>query len=300
MPDETKEPTEETKPGEEAAISDEPKASEEPTEETKAADANWRDAITDADHRKLADRFDSVPAMVKAVADLQKRDGQVRVPGKDADEKELTAYYKAIGVPESAEGYEFAVQEGREINEADKAFQIAAAEKFHGLKITAEQAAGLNEWWNATSEAIQQAEIAEDKKYADASEAALKAEWPGAEYERNKVFADRAAADLFGDAIDAVREIETKDGRFVLDHADFIKALAKVGREMEEGRLGGVLSEGDKGGVETQIDELQAKIEKAQTSGDRGLANKLYQEQQELYRKIHGSGAIVGAEGRAA
>ena len=219
--------------------------------------------------------------------------------GKDPTDEQVATYRKAIGVPETAEGYEFAVPEGYEQTEFDKVFQTSAAKVFHDFNLSADQAKGLNEWYNEMTAAAQQDVVAADKKYADESEKALKAEWPGNEFEINKAFADRAAAQLFGDDLDEVRNIETKDGRFVLDHPAFVKVFAGVGREMGEGRLGGVtLNEGDRDNVQGQIDELQKKIEAASATNDHETANKLYLTQQELYRNLYGSGTVVGSEGR--
>ncbi len=261
---------------------------------------DWRASIEDTDLRKVADRLASPTAAVQAIADLRKRDSQTRVPGKDASEKDVAAYHKAIGVPAKAEAYEFAAPEGHDLTDADKAFQTAAAETFHGLNITADQAKGLNEWWNEMTAAAQQAQIDADKAYADETTEALKKEWPGKEFKLNKAFADHAAAKVFGDAIDDVRNIETKDGRFILDHPAFVRMLAQYGREMEEGRLGDVMTDGDRDSVQDQIDELGKKINKAKADGDSEKANRLYQEQLGLDAKVVGTGAVVGAEGRTA
>ena len=260
---------------------------------------DWREHIQDTKLREHSGRFTSVVDLLGKHFELRQQLSTAIQPlGKDATDEQVATYRKAIGVPEAVEGYEFAMPEGMEATDGDKAFQTAAAETFHGLNISAGQAKGLNEWWNGVTAAMQKAQIDDDKAYADESMAALKKEWPGKEYDRNKALADLAAAKMFGDAFDDVRNIETKDGRFVLDHPAFVKALAGVGTEMSEGRLGGVLTEGDRDGVQGQIDELDKKIDAATAEGDGEKANKLYQEQQELYRKIHGSALVVGVAGR--
>lgn len=261
---------------------------------------DWRASIEDADLRKVADRFASPTAMAEAMVDLRKRDSQTRVPGKDASEKDVAAYHKAVGVPEKAEGYEFAVPEDHELTEADKAFQAWAGETFHAQNISVDQAKGLAEAWNEYAAGIQQAQIDADKAFADETEAALKKEWPGKEFERNKAFANAAAAKLYGDDIDEVRNIETKDGRFVLDHLAFVKAHAQIGREMQEGRLGNVMTDDARDSVQDQIDDLRKQIDKAKAGGDSEKANRLYQKQLELDAKIVGTKPVVGAEGRTA
>lgn len=270
-------------------------------EDTTVVDIdNWRSPITDKAARKVADRFTTLDDMAKGIVDLQKRDGQIRVPGKKSSDEDRAAYNKAIGVPETAEGYEFASPEGHEPTEADKAFQASAAEIFHKFDVPADTAKGLNEWYNEMGAALAAEQVKEDKAYAKATEKALKAEWPGEEYPRNKEYADRAAVKIFGGDLEDVKMIEDKTGRYVLDHPAFVKALASVGREMSEGRLGGVMSESEQGAAQTKISDLEKRIETAQNDGDDGLANKLYQEQQDLYRTLHGSALVVGSEGRSA
>ena len=274
----------------------------ETTTETKpnGSTDDWRSGIQDEKLRDHAGRFTSVLDLVGKHYELRQQLSTAIQPlGKDATDEQVTAYRKSIGVPETTEGYEFSLPEGHEITDADKTFQTAAADMFHKNNITSEQATGLNDWWNEIQVAALQEQIKGDKKYADDTEAALKVEWPGEEFSRNKAFADKAAAKVFKEDIDEIRSIETKDGRFILDHPSFIKMLAQYGREMDEGKLGNIMTDSDLNANDTQIVEFEKKIEKATNEGDRELANKLYQEQQELYRKAYGAAPVVGAEGRA-
>lgn len=262
---------------------------------------DWREHIQDTKLRDHAGRFTSVVDLLGKHFELRQQLSTAIQPlGKDATDEQVEAYRKATGVPKTAEEYVFALPEGRESTEADKAFQASAAGVFHKFNIPVETAKGLNEWFNDIQVALGKAQIDADTAYAKETEAALKVEWPGKEFELNKAFADRAAAKVFGDAFDDVKRIETKDGRFVLDNPAFVRMLAGIGREMSEGRLGSVMTEGDQNAIENQIDELEGKIEKATNEGDGEKANKLYIEQQELYRKLHGSVPIVGSEGRTA
>ena len=262
---------------------------------------DWREHITDTKLRDHAGRFTSVIDLVGKHYELRQQLSTAIQPlAKDATDEQVATYRKAIGVPETAEGYVFTTPEGHELTEGDKAFQKSAAGMFHANNISVDAANAQIAWFNEYAAQIEKTQIDADKAYADETEAALKAEWPGKEFEHNKAFADRAAAKVFGDGLDDVRNIETKDGRFVLDHPAFVKMLAGIGREMSEGRLGSVMTEGAQNAIENQIDELDGKIDKATNEGDGVKANKLYIEQQELYRELHGSVPIVGSEGRTA
>lgn len=266
-----------------------------------APDDNWRSGIQDEKLRDHAGRFTSIIDVVGKHYELRQQLSTAIQPlPSDPTDEQVTSYRKAIGAPETVEGYEFAVPEGHEVTDQDKAFQASAAEMFHGLNITSAQGEGLNEFWNDLRTATLEAQVDADKAFADETLAELKREWPGEEFSRNKQFADLAAAKVFGDNLDEVRNIETKDGRFILDHPSFVKMLAQYGREMEEGTLGGAMTDSDRDSIQGEIDDLGKQIDKAKAEGDRSKANSLYVAQQELYRKSYGAGSIVGAEGRVA
>jgi hypothetical protein len=271
------------------------------TETPSEGDDDWRAVIKDDKLRDLAGKYTTLDALTQANMDFRTQlSTSIRLPKEDSTDEQVADFRKKMGIPETIEGYEFSVPEGHELTEEDTAFHTAAAELFHENNISAEQARGINEWWNEYASAVQEAQNEGDKEFAAETEAALKAEWPGEEYTRNKAFADHAATKVFGDQLDEVRNIETKDGRFILDHPSFVKMLAQYGREMQEGSLGNIMTESQRGDLQGEIDALEKKIEQATNSGDRSTANNLYQQQQELYRKSYGAGPIVGSDGRAA
>ncbi len=264
-----------------------------------ALDGDWRASITDPEGQKFAESSTDVGHLVGRALEMRKQlSTAIQIPGEDASDDDRGAYRKALGVPEAATDYVFAMPEGKEATDVDTAFQVAAGEVFHGLDISAAQAEGLTEWWNGISTKATEEIAAADKTFADESEAALKVKWPGAEFDKNSAFADLAARKMFGDNLDAVRGIETKAGRFVLDHAEFREALAGIGREMEEGGLGSVMTDGDRDSAQEKIEDFEKRIDKAQAEGDGEKANTLYQEQQLLYQRLTGGASIVGAEGR--
>src|SRR5205823_13047398 len=100
--------------------------------------ADWRASITDPEHVEFAKRMASPADAVKSAVDLRKlNSSMIRVPGKDATAEDRAKFHKAIGVPETVEGYTFDI--GREATDADKAIQgkIAAAAFEHGVPATA-------------------------------------------------------------------------------------------------------------------------------------------------------------------
>ena len=80
----------------------------EETEETKEESTNWRELIQDEKLRKHAERFTTPDALVQANVDFrQKVSKAVVLPSKNASEDEVSSFRKAIGVPDSEDGYEF-------------------------------------------------------------------------------------------------------------------------------------------------------------------------------------------------
>lgn len=262
------------------------------------AKANWRDAITDEDLRKHAERFNTPADLAKAHFDLRKTlSTRTAIPGEAATDEEKAAFRKAFGVPDTVEGYVFEMPEGQQASDADKAFQGTMAQSFHELGISATQAQGLNKVWNAYQAKALEAVVEADKAFAADADKTLREAW-GDDYGRNKEAANRAAAKVFGDDMEAVRQLETKDGRFVLDDPRFVKALATIGREMGEGRVF-AMDEGDRATVQEQIADLQKQKTEAFNSGDRKRASELDARQRKLYERLDNT-PIVGAQGRAA
>ncbi|MCK1367630.1 hypothetical protein [Bradyrhizobium sp. 62] len=86
------------------------------------AASDWRSGITDPEHKEFATRLATPADAVKVALDLRKANSaMIKVPGKDASAEDRAKFNKAIGVPETAEGYKFEL--GREPTEADKAIQ---------------------------------------------------------------------------------------------------------------------------------------------------------------------------------
>ncbi len=258
--------------------------------------ADWRSLVTDEAALKEAERTTDLNSAFKRIADLrQQLSKSVSMPGENASDEDIQRYREQIGVPET---YEFAMPEGREKTEADEAFHATASDLFHNLNISQAQAEGLNQFWNDMLMQGQEQQIEADKAFAAEQDADLRKEW-GADYDANNKYADHAARQLWGDSLEDMRHLETKDGKFVLDHALMKRALAAIGRDMsEEGGIGAPMSESAREGIQNQIDDLEKQIERAQRENDRQKATRLYRQQSDLYDKMYGTEIVVGAEGR--
>lgn len=261
---------------------------------------DWTADLPD-DLKETGKRFTSKADAVRSIIALQKREGQVRVPGKDAKPEEIAAYHKAIGIPEKPELYEFPeLPEGLELNDHVKASRAEWGQRFHELKIPKEAAAQLSKFANEDAVRQLQSEIEADKSFAAQQDAQLRKEWPGEEYERNKTYANNAFREVaakVGLNVEALQKIETKDGRFLMDRSEIVRIFSAIGREMAEGSLGPTLTESEADSLDDQIRDVRARQSEAQSSGDSKLANKLYQQEQALIGK-KGSKPVVGSQGR--
>lgn len=262
---------------------------------------DWRKSLPD-DLKKTAERFTSVDDAIRSVQDLRKRESLVRVPGKNATEEEVSAYRKAVGIPFKPEEYTFPdLPEGVEMTDDIKVSRETWGKRFHELGMSKDAATKLMTLVNEDVSASMQAEIKADEAFAKSQEDALRSEWKGEDYDKNKQFANRAFAEISnraGISTDELSKIQTKNGRFLMDDSRMLKLFSVIGREMSEGVLGSTMTESEMDTAEDQISDIRKQIAEAQSAGDSKKANRLFQKEQALIAKIKGNKPIVGA-GRA-
>ena len=270
--------------------------------ETDEAAPSWTDSLTSDGTKKFAEGSpDLEHAMDRAVKMREQLSKAIIPPGKDADDVEVAAFRKKIGVPEASDGYTIKMPEGTTETEIDTAFHANLAAKFHEMNVPADTAAALNDLVNDHTLALQQMVAKQDEDYAAASAATLKQQWPGAEYDTNLAVANRAMQRVFPDeAYEEFRALENKDGTLTADSPLMLRAFAILGKEFEEGGLAPALSESDRRVVNDQLRDIRGKISEANERGDSKEANRLYQTEQALIAKTQGDTNIVGSRGRAA
>src|SRR3990167_7976372 len=265
---------------------------------------DWRADIKDDDAKKFAESSTDINHLVKRALDLRgKVSNAIFKPGKNATPEEVSSYRKALGIPDKANDYEFPDVPKEQLTDELKASRAEWSKRFHDLGISKDAAKALSGLVNQDAEKFMQAQVEADKDFAKKQEEALKSEWKGPEYEKNKTLANRAfteVANRAGIPLEALTKIETKDGRFLMDRAEIVKLFSVIGREMAEGTLGPTLSESESETVEGEIRDVRKQQSEVQLNGDSKVANRLYQREQALIAKMKGSKPIVGAQGRAA
>ena len=262
---------------------------------TEATD--WRDGITSEEGRKFAEGSTDLNHLAERAAKQRVAlSNAITKPGKDATEEDIALYRQQLGVPET---YTFNSPNGEEPTEQELAFQETASELFSKHNISQEQADGLSQFWYEAHIEAEKMEIEQDAEFARQSEAQLRKDWPGEEYDRNKHRANLAAQHMFGAELEEARTMQTKDGKIVLDHPVMLRALAQIGAEMTEtGRLDVPMTDSKKNDIQNQIYDLEKQIDQAEMESDYQKKTELYKKQTELYDQLYGTGTIVGGEGR--
>lgn len=262
-------------------------------EAEKGDPVDWREGLDD-DLKKTADRFNSPEDALRSIQEFRKRDSQVRVPSKDASEEEVAKYRKATGIPENAEGYEFPEIAKEDLTEEIKVSRETWGKRFHEMGITKDQAMLLSQLVNDDGAKMLEAQGEADKDFAKQQEEALRSEWKGDDYEKNKTFANRAFSEIAnraGLSLEELTKIETKAGRFLMDDARMLKLFSVIGREMGEGTLGPAISESERDTVEDEVRAVRKQIAAAQSEGNSKRANQLFQKEQKLLERIGGKAA---------
>ena len=284
---------------EEVEETEETEVEMEDTEEQESVEIeSWRDLIEDEKLQKHAERFTSVDALVQAnLESRQKLSKSIVPPGEDAEEEEITAYREALGVPKDVDGYEFLLPEGVERTDQMMDSEDHWANLFLDNNIPKATADALVSDFRGEIEKMMNQKAEMDDAYTKQSEADMRKEW-AEDYDKNIIFASRASEALLGDDFEDARHIETSDGRFILDNPILVRMFAKLGRDMGEGALGSVATEGEKETLMEQANTYREKRKEAYAKGNNAEARKWDEKERLALDKLHGGGAIVGTDTR--
>ena len=283
---------------EETEATEEETETEAPEEQESVEIESWRDLIEDEKLQKHAERFTSVDALVQAnLESRQKLSKSIVPPGEGAEEEEVTAYREALGVPKDVDGYDFLLPEGMERTEQMMDSEDHWANLFLDNNVPKATADVLISEFRGEVEKMMGQKAEMDDAYTKQSEEAMRKEW-AEDYDKNIIFASRASEALLGDDFEDARHIETSDGRFILDNPILVRMFAKLGRDMGEGALGSVATEGEKETLMEQANSYRDKRKDAYAKGNHAEARKWDEKERLALDKLHGGGAIVGTDTR--
>lgn len=183
--------------------------------------------------RATLSKFRDFPSLAKSYVEAQKligqrTEGMVKLPGQDAAPEEVAAFHRALGVPESPDGYDIKIPDTLPEGLSPAPELLAPLkEKAHALGIPP---AALQELVNFQIEAeARQIEEMNQQQVEEAKQARaeLQREW-GSRYDEKSMRA-RRAAETFGLGADSP----------VLDNPDVMRALARAADLISEDRLSG-------------------------------------------------------------
>ena len=277
----------------------ESESGEELPEGVEEEDASsWRDLIQDEKLSKHAERFTDLDSLVKANMDSRvKLSKAVVTPGKDDDEESWNAYRTALGVPQDVDGYDFPLPEGVERTDQMMDGEDKWSNIFLDNNVPKATADTLVAEFRQELMSMQADKVAADEEFTRRTEESLKQEW-AEDYQKNLIFAARASEKAFGESFEDARHIETSDGNFMLDHPVFVKMFAKLGREMGEGSIGSVVTEGERDSLVERAQSFRDKRNEAMGKGLTAEAQRWDQKELAVLEKLHGTDPIVGTSTR--
>ena len=206
--------------------------------ETPTSESTWRDSLPDelkAD--KSLEKFKDVNSLAKSYLEAQKATSKalnakgVIIPGENASPEEISEYRKALGIPESPDGYELespSLPEGMVVDEA-KAKKLAEIAHSKGISKEAfqELAKAFNAEEIARFEAMQQEQA---QKIKDAT-IEMKKEW-GRDFDKNLAQAESAIVNIFGEDFNKFLQ-ETGLG----NDPRVVRGMFKASQNMSEDKL---------------------------------------------------------------
>lgn len=184
----------------------------------------------DLREHKSVTKFKDPGELAKSYVNLEKMLGsRTEVPADDAPKEVWDAWFKKIGVPETADGYDPpAVPEGIKL---DDNILKATREKFRELGVPKAQAKKLMDWYITKEIERTNTILQERAEQHEQGMEALNKRW-GAAAPRQIALCQRVVAELGGEAVKKVLD-ETGVGNDPV----IVEFLAKVGGMMEEDKL---------------------------------------------------------------
>tara|TARA_R110002020_G_scaffold161060_1_gene345790 strand:+ start:274 stop:1080 length:807 start_codon:yes stop_codon:yes gene_type:complete len=195
--------------------------------ETNQAEANWKEALPeDVREDPSMQAIQTVDNLAKSYVNAQKMIGadKIIVPNKYAEENEWQDVFTKLGLPETPDKYEIAVND----KEVDKEFFSNFKQAAHGAGILPNQAQKIFDWYNEASGKMVQDQTNQTQATEKEAIDSLRNEW-GSAYD-SKLKAAHAGVSHYGnEELTAFLE-ETGLG----NNPNIIKTFAKIGESLSE------------------------------------------------------------------
>lgn len=196
----------------------------EPKETPKGDELPGWSTTVPTELRPYTKGFESYAEFLKAGIEARERTQNALVkPGEDATPEQVDEFWKALGRPDSAEGYELSVDEQDGFDaEALEGFK----QKAHEINLLPQQAQALIDWFKEESAA---AAYNPEQARADAEEE-LRQAWPGEQFTKEMAHVRRALLAYNDDGF-----MEYLDTSGAGNHPELLKHLAWVGHQLTAG-----------------------------------------------------------------
>jgi len=256
---------------------------EDTSDKPAAAPADWPEdwrsklAGDDAKALKAFERFKSPNDMAKSLLEAQKKisSGATRPQlAEGATEEQVAEYRKALGVPDTPDGYLEKINSGLVIGDDDKPLLESFLASAHGKNAPPEFVESALEWYYDLQEKQTAEQSAADSEAKRNGEDALRAEW-GGEFRANinaiTAFLDTAPTTEDGTPLkDLLMGARLSDGTALGNHPDALRWLSNMASESNPA---GFVSPGAGGSQAQSVDDEIASIQKVMRS-DRATYDK--------------------------
>lgn len=185
---------------------------------------DWRSSLPeDLKQEPSLQHINDVSSLAKSYVHAQKQIGadKIPVPSKFATEDDWQGVFRKLGLPESAEKYDFEAPEN-----AEKEFLQGFKEVAHKAGVLPKQAEKLAKWYNEFSQKHLNDSGSKKKLEQQARIGALKNEW-GSSYDLKVSYAKQAVNKLAGERADEVFSYLDKSG--LGSDPTVIKLMARAG-----------------------------------------------------------------------
>lgn len=196
----------------------------------------------------LEKRFTNFRTLAKSYVHLERMNSnpnKVTLPGENAPQEDIDAFYSKLGRPAKPEDYQLTVPDSlKEVLGGDQAFAQFKGEAFkHGLN--AKQVEGLGKWYFGVQEQAIAKVQADQQAVVTAATDALKKDW-GTNFDTNVQVAKRGAIAVGGE--------ELVNDTVLANNPGFIRAMFKVGQMLgEKGNLPGASQQQTGGNLDDMI-----------------------------------------------
>ncbi|MES9841220.1 MAG: hypothetical protein ABW134_11760 [Candidatus Thiodiazotropha endolucinida] len=225
---------------------------------------DWRKQIAGDDEKRLKqmERYTDLPALIKAGFEAKDRisKGEISngLPENPTDEQ-LAAWREANGVPEAPDKYEFKLDEGLVMGEADKRIAEGVREVAHQLNIPNESLSALNNAMMKGREAEAQAKSNQDGLDKQACDRQLQEAW-GGDYQTNVNLALNQVSQLPESVRENFINARMADGKGLMNSPEIMNWLVDIQRKVNP--VGTVVpnSNNPMQDMNTEIAKLEARM----------------------------------------